>query len=51
MQLDVDVERWENESTNHRPPRIQSVLRQDKMRRQVNDILIHIVIEPNITDF
>ena len=41
MQIDVDVEHWKNCSANRRPPRIQSVLRQDKTHRQVNDMLTH----------
>ena len=46
MQLTVDVERWENDPANHRPPRIQSALRQEETRRQVNDMLAHNVIRP-----
>jgi len=44
MQLDV-----KHDSANHRPPRIQSVLRQDETRRQVNDMLTHNVIRQSAT--
>jgi len=34
---------------NHLPPHIQSVLRQDETRRQVNDMLAHNVIRQSAT--
>ena len=50
MQLNVDVESWENNPANHRPPRIQSTLRQEETSRQVNDMLAHKVIRPAETE-
>ena len=46
MNLNVDVESWENNPANHRPPRIQSISRQEETSRQVNDMLTHKVIRP-----
>ena len=51
MQLDDDMERWKNDSANHRPPRILSVLCQDETRRQVNDMLTHNIINQSSTGF
>jgi len=42
----VDVDKWENSPQNHTPPRVQSAVRQDETRRQVEDMLDHHVIRP-----
>ena len=46
MELNVDVDKWENSPQNHTPPRVQSAVRQDETRRQVEDMLDHHVIRP-----
>ena len=46
MELNVDVDKWENSPQKHSPPRVQSAVRQDETRRQVEDMLDHHVIRP-----
>ena len=49
MHLNADLECWENNPANHRPPGMQLALKQEETRKQVNDMLAHNVIRPTDT--
>ena len=46
MELNVDEKQWEINPDNHRPPRVQSAVRQEEIRHQVDDMLSYHVIRP-----
>ena len=46
MELTVDTEQWE-QPMNSRPPRVQTVAKQNETRKQVQDMLDNNVIEPS----
>ena len=46
MELSVDVETWDRNPANHRPPRRQSDVKQAETLRQVEDMIKHKVIRP-----
>jgi len=46
MELTVDTEQWE-QPMHSRPPRVQTVAKQNETRKQVQDMLDNNVIEPS----